>query len=93
MVVPERHGQALARHLRKTIGPARVTTLHAAIPFNGEDYALFLGQIPGTYTFLGVQKPGSLIDSAYPHLPRFDPDERAIGVGVRAMAHWLSQRT
>ncbi|MER5551099.1 hypothetical protein ABT001_05320 [Streptomyces sp. NPDC002793] len=30
---------------------------------------------------------------SYPHYPDFSPDERAIGVGVRAMAGWLAERT
>jgi metal-dependent amidase/aminoacylase/carboxypeptidase family protein len=93
MVVPEREGRAMARYLRRTTGADRVATLHAAVPFNGEDYALFLGRIPGTYTFLGVRKPGFPINSAYPHMPAFSPDERAIGVGVRVMSDWLTTRT
>jgi metal-dependent amidase/aminoacylase/carboxypeptidase family protein len=67
--------------------------MQAAIPFNGEDFALFLDRVPGTYTFLGVRRPGGSLESAYPHFGVFDPDERAIGHGVRAMARWLSTRT
>lgn len=93
MVVPEREGQALAAFLRRKIGAGRVSRLHAAIPFNGEDFALFLNQIPGTYTFLGVRGPESSIEESYPHQSAFNPDVRAIGVGVRAMAHWLTVRT
>jgi metal-dependent amidase/aminoacylase/carboxypeptidase family protein len=93
MVVSERDGRALAGFLRQAIGAEGVTTLHASAPFNGEDFALFLNRIPGTFTFLGVRRPGSPIETAYPHFPTFDPDERAIGVGVRTMANWLSSRT
>lgn len=93
MVVPERNGRELANFLRRTIGAGRVTTLHASVPFNGEDFALFLDRIPGTFTFVGVRRPGSPIETAYPHFPTFNPDERAIGVGVRAMAAWLNSRT
>ena len=67
--------------------------LHAAIPFSGEDFALFLDQLPGTYTFLGVRAPGAAIETSYPHFGDFNPDERAIGHGVRAMAGWLARRT
>lgn len=93
MVCPEREGHAVERYLRHTIGRDKVTTLHAAIPFSGEDFALFLDQMPGTFTFLGVRTPGTSIETSYPHFGTFTPDERAIGHGVRAMAGWLADRT
>ncbi|GAA2742051.1 amidohydrolase [Kitasatospora cinereorecta] len=93
LVCPAEDADALARHLRRVIDPAAATVLHAAFPFNGEDFALFLDRLPGTYTFLGVRSPGAGITSAYPHFGDFHPDERAIGLGVRAMAGWLSART
>ncbi|WP_433554789.1 M20 metallopeptidase family protein [Micromonospora zamorensis] len=93
MVCPEREGQAMKRYLQQTAGRDRVRTLHAAIPFSGEDFALFLDRLPGTYTFLGVRAPGAAIETSYPHFGAFDPDERAIGYGVRAMAGWLARRT
>lgn len=92
MVCPDQQGRALTEHLRTTLGEDRVTTMHAAIPFSGEDFALFLDRIPGTYTFLGVRAPGSAVETGYPHYGAFDPDERAIGHGVRAMAGWLARR-
>ncbi|WP_424214065.1 M20 metallopeptidase family protein [Streptomyces sp. BI20] len=93
LVCPEDDANALARHLRRALGPRAVTTLHAAFPFNGEDFSLLLAGRAGTYTFLGVRTPGAPIDTAFPHYPGFTPDERAIGVGVRAMAGWLATRT
>ena len=93
MICPEREGRALKRYLRRVLGPERVGTLHAAVPFNGEDFALFLNRIPGTYTFLGVRAPGAPLDASYPHFGAFHPDERAIGHGVRAMAGWLATRS
>ncbi|GAA5112548.1 M20 metallopeptidase family protein [Pseudonocardia adelaidensis] len=92
MVCPERQGQDLTEYLRGTLGADRVVTLHAAIPFSGEDFALFLDRLPGTFTFLGVRAPGSALESSYPHYGVFEPDERAIGYGVRAMAGWLARR-
>jgi amidohydrolase len=86
MVCPEREGRAIQRYLG---APA----LHAAIPFSSEDFALFLDRIPGTYTLLGVRRPGAAIETSYPHYGAFNPDERAIGHGVRAMAGWLASRT
>lgn len=93
MVNPVRESRALRRHLRQTIGTDRVGTLYASPPFNGEDFALFLNRMPGTYSFLGVRRPGAPIESGYPHFGSFTPDERAIGFGVRAMAGWLATRT
>jgi metal-dependent amidase/aminoacylase/carboxypeptidase family protein len=67
--------------------------MHAAFPFKGEDFALFLDRLPGTYAILGVRAPGAGIETGFPHLGTFTPDERAIGCGVRAMAGWLARRT
>jgi len=92
MVCPEREGNALKRYLRRTRGHDSVRNLHAAIPFNGEDFVLFLDRIPGTFTFLGVRAPGTAIENSFPHFGAFNPDERAIGHGVRAMAGWLAER-
>ncbi|MEV6975124.1 M20/M25/M40 family metallo-hydrolase [Kitasatospora sp. NPDC093806] len=92
LVCPAEETDALARHLRCELGAGSVTVNHAAFPFNGEDYALFLERVPGTYTFLGVRTPGAGIETSYPHYETFAPDERAIGVGVRAMAGWLAAR-
>jgi metal-dependent amidase/aminoacylase/carboxypeptidase family protein len=92
LVTPEREGHAVQRYLRRTVGPDRTGVMHAPIPYSGEDFALFLKRIPGTYSFLGVRRPGSGIETSYPHYITFDPDERAIGYGVRAMAGWLATR-
>lgn len=92
MVCPQREGQALNRYLRQTIGAAHTVPTYAAVPFSGEDFALFLDRLPGTYTFLGVRRPGADIKTAYPHFGPFNPDERAIGHGVRTMAAWLTHR-
>ncbi|QYN37068.1 hypothetical protein K1T35_07385 [Pseudonocardia sp. DSM 110487] len=70
-----------------------MTKLHAVLPFSGEDFALFLDRIPGTYCFLGVRRPGAAIETSFPHSGDVVPDERAIGHGVRAMAGWLARRS
>ncbi|GAA5614965.1 amidohydrolase [Streptomyces platensis] len=93
MVCPERDARVLAHHLRRTLGRDAVTELHAAFPpFSGEDFALYLDRVPGTFTFLGVRAPGAPVTTSYPHYPDFAPDERAISVGVRAMAGWIAER-
>ncbi|WP_344298650.1 M20 metallopeptidase family protein, partial [Paractinoplanes deccanensis] len=89
LLCPPREAHELRRHLQRR---HRVRTLHAAIPFSGEDFALMLDRLPGTYTFLGVRRPGASIETSYPHFGAFDPDERAIAHGVRAMAGWLTTR-
>src|SRR5580658_9670189 len=50
----------------------------------GEDFAWFLESIPGALARLGTRVPGSAT-SLDIHQPTFDVDERAIGVGVKAM--------
>ncbi len=92
LLCPEGPANALARRLRCEFGAGAVTVNHTAFPYNGEDFALFLERVPGTYSFLGVRTPGAGIETSYPHYETFVPDERAIGVGVRAMAGWLAER-
>jgi len=48
-------------------------------------------QVPGAMIYLGVANPELGIDGV-PHRPDFAADERAIGIGVRAMAGLLSNR-
>ncbi|GAB3998694.1 hypothetical protein GCM10029992_25220 [Glycomyces albus] len=57
MICPEKEGRAVGRHLRRAIGPDTATVLEAAVPFSGEDFALFLDRLPGTFTYLGVRTP------------------------------------
>ncbi len=82
---------AAAAHLREGFGPDAVTVLHAAFPFNGEDFALFLRQVPGAMFLLGVADPDAGINGV-PHAPDFAADERALRVGVQAMAGFLARR-
>lgn len=93
MVCPEGDALELQGHLDRVLGSESVQVTHAAFPFNGEDFALFLNEMPGTYSYLGVRAPGAGIATSSPHLGEFDPDERAIGVGVRAMSGWLAERS
>ncbi|HEY2551027.1 MAG TPA: amidohydrolase [Streptosporangiaceae bacterium] len=51
----------------------------------GEDFAWYLESVPGALARLGTRRPGSDDDFDI-HQPKFDVDERAIGVGVRLMA-------
>ncbi|MFB9658330.1 M20 family metallopeptidase [Glycomyces mayteni] len=91
MVLPAPEAYGLKRFLDRR--DVETAVVHAAIPFSGEDFALFLDEIPGTYTYLGVRSPGADIATSYPHFPTFDPDEASIAHGVRAMSAWLAERT
>jgi metal-dependent amidase/aminoacylase/carboxypeptidase family protein len=91
MVCSPRLSETAAVYLRDTIGTQAVIMLHAAFPFNGEDFALFLQRVPGAMFFLGVANPSAGCNGV-PHSPDFAADERAIGIGVRAMAGLLSNR-
>ena len=53
-----------------------------------EDFAFFAQQVPGLYFWLGVRDPKvAPSDAAANHSPRFLVDERALVLGVRALAH------
>jgi metal-dependent amidase/aminoacylase/carboxypeptidase family protein len=68
-----------------------VVTLQAAYPFNGEDFALFLQRVPGAMIFLGVANEAAGLHGIT-HATDFGADERAIGIGVRAVVGLLSDR-
>lgn len=91
MVCSAELSYAAAAHVRGVPGVSAVEVFHAAFPFNGEDFALFLQQVPGAMLFLGVANPAAGINGV-PHAPDFAADERAIGLGVRAMAALLLSR-
>lgn len=49
-----------------------------------EDFAYFASEVPSMYFFLGTKPEGQAL--AYPnHSPKFNPDERALPIGVSAM--------
>lgn len=51
----------------------------------GEDYSYYLQEVKGTYFFTGAQVEGS--EEPYPHHhPKFDIDERALGVAAKILA-------
>jgi amidohydrolase len=53
-----------------------------------EDFSLFAQKIPAFYFFLGVKNPAQ--PAAAPlHSPNFNPDERSIPLGIRALCHLL----
>ncbi|MER5222524.1 hypothetical protein [Streptomyces flaveus] len=82
---------AAADGVRRARSGDAVTVLQASFPFNGEDFALFLRDVPGAMFFLGVANPEAGLNGT-PHAPDFGADERALGLGVRAMAGCLAGR-
>lgn len=55
-------------------------------PMTADDFALYAEQRPGLYVKLGVASPDGTIGARPLHDSRFDVDERAIAVGVTALA-------
>lgn len=82
---------AAGQYLSTALGPESVLWAGASWPFNCEDFALFLNEVPGALFYLGVADAVTGMNGA-PHTPDFAADERAIGRGVRAMASLLTER-
>jgi metal-dependent amidase/aminoacylase/carboxypeptidase family protein len=91
MVCSPELSDAAAVYLGDVPAVETVMTARAAWPFNGEDFALFLHQVPGAMFWLGAADPAAGLNAS-PHAPDFAADERAIGIGVRAMAGLLLHR-
>jgi amidohydrolase len=53
----------------------------------GEDFAWYLGHVPGALARLGVRPQGSMGPFLDLHQPSFDIDEAALAVGVRVLVH------
>ncbi len=53
-----------------------------------EDFSFFAQKIPGFYFFLGVKGPQQAAATPL-HNPFFNPDERAIPVGIKVLCHLL----
>lgn len=83
--------ESAAEYFREAFGVDAAAVLHAPFPFNGEDFAYFLNRVPGAMFFVGVANPAAG-QSGIVHTPTFAADERAIALGVRAMAGWLATR-
>jgi amidohydrolase len=66
----------------RVLGPDAIT--HAPQSLGGEDFAWYLESIPGALARLGTRTPGSAEDFDI-HQPKFNVDERSIGIGVRLM--------
>ncbi len=74
---------------RRAFGEHQVVVLEKP-SLAGEDFALYLRELPGAFAFLGVADPAK--ETAYPlHHPRFDLDENALTMGAGLFAQWVTE--
>ncbi len=74
--------------IRKEIGQGNLLLANNPVPFNSEDFSMYLQHVPGVFYWLGVAS-GSRGIAGVPHTPEFDVDEESILVGTRVMANLL----
>ena len=77
---------AMAPTLTKLLGKDK--TLEWKPQMIAEDFAYLAQKVPGFYFFLGVRSPAQAV-AAPLHSPNFNPDERAIPLGIRILSHLL----
>jgi amidohydrolase len=72
--------------LERVAGTERVVVVPADTV--AEDFAFYQQRVPGLFFWLGARDPGVDLAQAIPnHSPQFTIDERALPLGVRALAH------
>ena len=75
--------EVVRTRLIEASGPTDPVVLND-VALTGEDFAFYTQRVPGLFLFLGCSDPD--VGERVPlHSPRFDLDERAIGIGVRAV--------
>jgi amidohydrolase len=86
-VVNEEVSTRILTHAIEAIGPDALADTRQS--GGGEDFSWYLEEVPGAMARLGVWSgQGPQLDL---HQPTFDLDERALGVGVRAMVNIIEQ--
>jgi amidohydrolase len=71
---------------QELLGPANVVTERRP-SLGAEDFADYLGEVPGCMMLLGVNRPGRKVTPL--HTSTFDIDEKALLIGVRLMTRAL----
>jgi amidohydrolase len=71
--------------LASTIGMANLMRMQKPYPFAHEDFALYAELMPAALVWLGTANPERGIHSLL-HTPDYDIDERALSLGLQAMA-------
>ncbi len=79
-------GRMMLPTLVKALGKERVLDFKPQMV--SEDFSQYAQRIPGFFFFLGVRGPAASGPAAL-HSPTFNPDERSIAVGIKAMCHLL----
>jgi amidohydrolase len=78
--------EAMVPTLQRVAGPQGLLLVNKVT--GSEDFSFFQRLVPGLFFFIGVTPPGSDPAKAPSnHSPRFYADERALLLGVRALAH------
>jgi amidohydrolase len=86
-VVNEEVSTRILTHAIEAIGPDVLADTRQS--GGGEDFSWYLEEVPGAMARLGVWSgQGAQLDL---HQPTFDLDERALGVGVRALVNIVEQ--
>ncbi|MGQ9800128.1 MAG: M20 metallopeptidase family protein [Candidatus Saccharicenans sp.] len=76
--------QAMLPALEGALRPDKVVAVKPQMV--AEDFALLAEKVPAFMYLLGVKSPGQTTAASL-HSPYFNPDERAIPVGIKAMCH------
>jgi amidohydrolase len=71
---------------RQLLGDAQVQ-VERRPSLGAEDFADYLGTVPGCMMLLGVKSPGKKVTPL--HTSTFDLDEKALAIGVRLLTHAL----
>jgi amidohydrolase len=72
--------------LRRFLGPKSLQEHRPAM--GSEDFSYFAAKVPAFYFFLGVRTPGTRGQAL--HSPEFNPDEKALPFGLKAVAGLLA---
>lgn len=75
--------------LRRLLGPKSLQVHHPAM--GSEDFSYFAARVPAFYFFLGVRTPGTRGQAL--HSPEFNPDEKALPFGLKAVAGLMATLT
>ncbi|THF75389.1 amidohydrolase [Cohnella fermenti] len=74
---------------RRILGEGNVVVLEKP-SLAGEDFALYLREVPGAFAFLGVADPAR--ETMHPvHHPLFDLDESALPLGAGMFLQWVRE--
>jgi len=71
--------------VQAALGPKGVADTEQSL--GGEDFAWYLGRVPGALARLGVRPPDATGPYLDLHQPTFDIDETALAVGVQVLVH------